>query len=147
MATRRASQSGGGGQAGASIELSDADLKDIKRAIRNSGPAVRKAVRKEMKAVGTIVADEMKRRAPVKTGSLKRKTSIRPQTMSVRIVNTATAYKGRNRSYRYGKHLEFDPKFAGRYAFFYPAIEAKKAEAGQQLSKVLDEVARAWRQG
>ena len=65
----------------------------------------------------------------------------------MRVFNSATHSSPRYPNYRYGKRLEFDPLFGGQYAFFYPGYEAKKAEAIEKLSGVLDDVANEFGQG
>lgn len=78
-------------------------------------------------------------------GLLKKSTKVRiaPSKMQVSVVNDAKArsakYPG---GYRYGKRLEFDPKFAGRYAWFYPGWAAKRSQAVAMFDNVLDDIAR-----
>ena len=85
-------------------------------------------------------------------GLLKRSTkaAVRLHGMEVRVYNDARAgaylstRPGKSsewRGYRYGRRLEFDPVYGGRYAFFYPGYEAKKEEAYAILFRVLDDLA------
>jgi hypothetical protein len=79
-------------------------------------------------------------------GLLKRSTKVVTwSNLSVRVYNEAKAvsrkYPG---GYRYGKRLEFDPKFAGRHAFFYPGFEAVKARAKAVFDKVLTAAHKAY---
>ena len=127
--------------------LSCPEARALSKAIREGGKEVRSSVRKRLKPAGEIIAVEIRGRTPVgRTLVLKKSTRVRPGQMSVKIVNTAVArgtsskaakYKG----YRYGKRLEFDPLYGGRYAFFYPGYEAKKEEAVRELVRILDDVA------
>jgi hypothetical protein len=143
------------GQAGYTVQIDKAELAAIRQAIRDSGAEVRRSVRQRLKVAGEIVAEEIRRRTPVgrhswpghKAGTLARKTFTRPGTTSVRIVNTAlNRSKAFPRGYRYGKRIEFDPTYSGRFAFFYPGIEAKRDEAVAEIVRVLDDVARQWNQ-
>lgn len=76
-------------------------------------------------------------------GLLKKSTKLRIGRLSVTIYNDAKAVSAKYPGgYRYGKRLEFDPKFKGRFAFFYPGYEAEKAAALAMFQGVLDSVAR-----
>ena len=71
-------------------------------------------------------------------GLLKKSTKLKIDTLSVTVYNDAKAvsrkYPG---GYEYGKRLEFDPKFSGRYAFFYSGYELAKSAAMARFDKVL----------
>ena len=72
-------------------------------------------------------------------GLLKRSTRVMTKSsLEVRVYNNAKAVSSRYPGgYRYGKRLEFDPKYSGRFAFFYPGYEAAKAKALALFDKVL----------
>lgn len=161
------------GEANVNVVLNPDDLKALKRSIRESGPAGRRALRARLKIVGEMVRDEIRGRTPVAgkkyggkgrqrvigtfrrnggntlrtaahtAGLLKRSTKVKISTLSVAVYNDAKAAH-RGGFYRYGKRLEFDPKYAGRYAFFYPGWEAKKPAADAEFRKVLDDVEREY---
>jgi hypothetical protein len=112
-------------------------------AIKRAGKAARLSVNRRLKDAGAVVVMEIGKRTPRgATGLLKRSTKATGSaaTLSVRIVNTAIASSPRYPKFRYGKRLEFDPIYGGRYKFFYPGFEAKKEEAIAQVRKVLDDV-------
>ena len=140
MAQRKYTSAGNSGAS--NVLMSAPEAKALAAAIRGAGKEVRSSVRKRLKPAGEIIAVEIRSRTRVgATGNLKKKTLVRPGQMSVRIVNTATASSRNYKNYRYGKRLEFDPLYGGRYAFFYPGYEAKKEEAVRELLKILDDVA------
>jgi hypothetical protein len=129
-----------------SFLLSAPEAKAVSAAIRGAGKEARSSIRKRLKPAGEIIAVEIRKRTPRgATHKLEESTRVRPGDMSVRVVNTAVA-KGTKRKaskykgYRYGKRLEFDPLFGGRYAFFYPGFAAKKEEAVRELRRILDDV-------
>lgn len=157
--------------------LDKKQVDSLKRAIQDSGKEARASVRRQLKAVGTHVADEIKSRTPVHgkqsygsakrarlsigksggtsfkqrhiPGLLRKSTRLRISSyLSVAVYNNA---KAKSRSYpggyRYGKRLEFDPKFSGRYAFFYPGWEASRDYAGWMFLKVLDDVEKTYKRG
>ena len=139
MAQRKYTSAGNSGAS--NVLISAPEAKALAAAIRGAGKEVRSSVRKRLKPAGEIIAVEIRSRTPVgATGKLRGSTRVRPSAMSVRIVNTATASSRNYKNYRYGKRLEFDPLYGGRYKFFYPGYEAKKAEAIAELAKVLDDV-------
>jgi len=85
-------------------------------------------------------------RARHSPGLLKRSNRIVVGRLWVAVRNTAKAVSPRYpRGYRYGKRLEFDPKFSGRYAFFYPGYERVKGRAQAAFKSVLEAAARAFR--
>ena len=128
-----------------SIKISvekDSELR-LRKALNAASKEVKRSFRKRLLAVGQIVVEEIKSRSPRgATGKLRAgtKATVPSKGLSVRVVNTATADSPRYPKYRYGKRLEFDPLYGGEYAFFYPGYEAKKAEAIDELSKVLDDI-------
>ena len=153
------------------VEFDKSQLAALSATLQMVSPNTQKAIWKRIKPAGQIIVDEIKRRTPVgATGKLKRGTGSRvgKDKTSVRIVNTATsspwsrprktdnaffypAYAGSpkrtatGRGYRYGKRLEFDAAtYKGRYRFFYPGFEAKKAEAVRELDKILEDVGRGF---
>ena len=113
--------------------------KALSAAIRGAGKDVKKSANKRLKVAGRVIVAEIASRTPVRSGKLQKATSARGSSaqMTVTIRNTAKSKKG----YRYGKRLEFDAIYKGRYRFFYPGFEAKRAEALTEMRKVLDDVA------
>ena len=79
-------------------------------------------------------------------GLLKRSTRVKTYAnLRVMVFNNAKAVSRKwPGGYRYGKRIEFDPKFAGRYAFFYPGYEATKGRAVKLFNKVLEVAAKAY---
>lgn len=173
MAKRSHERTGGGGaDSFVSFTYDRQQFKALKTALRNSGPAMRRSVRARLKKAGEIVRDEIKSRTPVRGGGrkatrrvsgrsggreykqtrtpglLKRSTRIRMGTLSVAVYNNAKAASRKwPAGYRYGKRIEFDPDYDGRYAFFYPGWEAKKSQASEEFKKVLDDVAKEFGRG
>lgn len=155
-------------------DLDYAQLKKLKRAVQDAGKDARKSVRHRLKAAGEIVQSEITSRAPVyggsygaakrravgKTGSkrgvraakhapglLKKSTRLKMGSLSVAVYNDARAFTAKWQGYRYGRRLEFDTKYAGKYAFFYPGFEAGKPRAVAAISKVLDDIERDYLKG
>jgi len=137
MASRNKSGSSG------LVSVDEESARQLQFAVSNASKEVKKALAERLKAAGALVVMEIGKRSPRgATGLLKRSTKAtgNPKALSVRVVNTATASSPRYPKYRYGKRLEFDPIYSGRYKFFYPGYEAKKAAAIAELAKVLDDV-------
>jgi len=120
--------------------------KALSAAIRGAGKDVKKSANKRLKVAGRVIVAEIASRTPVRSGKLQKATSARGSgaQMTVAIRNSAKSkptarFPG---GYRYGKRLEFDAAtYKGRYRFFYPGFEAKRAEALTEMRKVLDDVA------
>ena len=132
------------------ISVDKASDARVKAAIKAASKEARTSVNRRLKEVGEIVAVEIRNRSPRgATGLLEQstKSTPRPDSLSVRVFNSATHSSPRYPNYRYPKRLEFDPLFGGQYAFFYPGYEAKKAEAIEKLSGVLDDIANEFGQG
>ena len=85
-------------------------------------------------------------------GLLRRSTRVKVNVswMSVSISNDARARSKKfPGGYRYGKRLEFDPKFgytgsvgSSRFAWFYPSWDAKRDQAATMFNSVIDDIAR-----
>ena len=73
-------------------------------------------------------------------GLLKRSTRVKTtRRLEVYVYNNAKAVSRRwPGGYRYGKRLEFDPAYAGRYAFFYSGAEAAWSKAHAAFNDVLE---------
>lgn len=160
-----------------SAQADPKQLAELKAAIKQVGPSARRDVRKRLKSVGLMVKSEIDARAPVyggkryggrgrrraigrgraeyvKSGAhapglLRKSTRLNIKSLSVAVYNDAKAIwsKGRRGFYRYGKRLEFDPRYSVRLAFFYPGWDAAKPKAGAEFDKVLDEVAAEFGRG
>ena len=120
--------------------------KALSAAIRGAEKDVKKIVNKRLQVAGRVIVAEIASRTPVRSGKLQKATSARGSgaQMPVAIRNTAKSKPTARypKGYRYGKRLEFDASYKGRYRFFYPGFEAKRAEALTEIRKVLDDVAR-----
>lgn len=130
-------------------------LDELKAALKDCGKVVTKSIRARLKPAAEIVAVEQRARAPVLTGNLQRgiKSFAQPARLSVSIKSTARSKasgetyqrRGKTRAkkgYPYGKALEFNPKYGGRYAHFYSGFDAKKEAAIAKLREILDDIAR-----
>lgn len=129
------------------VEFDKTQLASLKATLQMISPNTAKAIRKRIKPAGQIVVAEIQRRAPFKTGLTRNRTSARVRETEVRISNTAKSKPTAKypRGYRYPKRLEFDAAtYKGRYRFFYPGFEAKKAEAVRELDKILEDVGRGF---
>jgi hypothetical protein len=73
-------------------------------------------------------------------GLLRRGTQVKTtKQLSVYVYNNAKAVSRKfPRGYRYGKRLEFDPAFAGRFAFFYVGAEHAWNQASAAFNDVLE---------
>jgi len=74
-------------------------------------------------------------------GLLKRSTRIKTtKRLEVWVYNNAKSVsRAFVRGYRYGKRLEFDPKFSGRFAFFYSGADHAWNKASDALNAVLED--------
>ena len=79
-------------------------------------------------------------------GLLKRSTRVKTYaSLKVQVYNNAKAVSRRwPGGYRYGKRLEFDPKFSGAHAFFYPGYEAVRDRAVKLFNETLKAAANAY---
>ena len=101
--------------------------------LREVGEHVVSAAKAALERGANKVVVDAKSRVPVKTGNLR--DSIK--AMSNR---DGSSYKisadAKNKGYRYGKKIEFDPK--NKQPFLYPALDANK----QQIRENIKEAAR-----
>lgn len=142
--SRRKNQSGGGGAY--SFEL--LGLKELQKALRAADKECKQAIAKRLRVIGNEVRDSIRAKAPKKSGNLKRSVRTRVSRLQVRVVSDARAPDSKSfKGYRYGKRLEFDPAYGGRFAWFYPTWEAMKSEASKKFEQVLEDVVNAFSRG
>lgn len=148
-------------------------MRELEETFKKLPKATRTEMQRELRGIGAMVRDEIRSRTPVqdasrddrrrmrqsrvgrsggrdydakhRPGTLKRGTVSRLRFLRVEVINVAKRYSRKYPGgYRYGKRLEFDPAYSGRYAFFYPGYEAKKAEAVDRFRDVLDRIAKRY---
>lgn len=99
----------------------------------------------------------------VRPGLLRKSTKVKtsPSRLTVRVYNDARkpwnrAHLGERSGgrrpryeamYRYGKRIEFDPKYRGSKAWFYPSVERKREEAVRVFRSAVDEIAKEFSKG
>lgn len=140
----------------ANVEIEQLGSKELQKSLRGMDKEFKKEISKDMRGVGNLVRDHIRSRTQVgrksspghKAGTLRRSIKSKLSRLSVRIFSDATRVSRKySKGYRYGKRLEFDPAFGGRFAFFYAGWIDVKDEAWQRYKAVLDKVAAAFRNG
>jgi hypothetical protein len=147
---------GGANRFTVSASIDRVQLMRLNNAIQRSSKEAQKALKSQLRKVGqefkTEVSKEISSKLRKRTGNLKRgtrvNTDIRNNQISVEVVNKTMARSRRwPRGYRYGKRLEFDPRFGGRFAYWYPTWERLGPKVKESFDKVLDAAYKAFVKG
>jgi hypothetical protein len=147
---------GGAGSFTVTPVLDRTQLFRLNNAVQRAGKEAQKELKAQLRQVGQVMRTEVGERVPVGSGpgggKLRRGTrvnvDIRNNQFKVEIRNdTQAVSRAWPRGYRYGKRLEFDPRFAGRYAFWYPAWEAVKPRIRFMFDEVLEKAYKAFVKG
>ena len=101
--------------------------------LREMGNHVAEATKRALRHGAHVVVADAKSRVPVKTGKLR--DSIKA-TANRDGSNYKVSADAKNRGYRYGKIVEFNPK--NKQPFLYPALDANR----QQIRENIKEAAR-----
>lgn len=123
------------------------DIRDLLKALKNMDKTLRKEARKKLRDVGEIVAVEARAQAEEhglrRSGRLIKQIRPRLGRMSIQVAATATrkspAYP---RGFNYPRLYEYGPN---KRPFMRPALVAKRSEAFQKFTEVLDELEKEWR--
>lgn len=134
-------------------QLDKIQMMRLNNAVQRASKEAQAELRSQLREAGQLFRTEVDKAVPVRSGKLKRgtrvDTDIRNNQFAVTIRNKTLSKPSKRypRGYRYGKRLEFDPDYGGKFAFWYPTWEEVSPRVRRMFNTVLEKAYQAFVKG